>query len=138
VRVAVILVCLCVGAIPLCLLNGQTFTNALVALPFFLIPVILCAAFALDRRTPDDRRRAWRFATTLTTILSVSVLFTLPSAYRFQNGFNEVRRAMNQARAVPQAAIKPGRMDDGFFSINEDEFVRWVHDLDYHHKIISE
>ena len=66
------LVCFCIGVIPLLLLNGQTFTNTLIALPFFLIPIVLCAAFALDRRTPEGQKRAWRLATMLMALLAIA------------------------------------------------------------------
>jgi hypothetical protein len=102
---ATVLVCLCVGVSPLCLLNGQTFTNSLIALPFFSASIVLCAAFALDRRTPEDRRRAWRLATMLTALLAISILLTLPSAYRSQQGFNKAIQAIHRG---PPGAIKPG------------------------------
>ncbi len=92
-----VLVCLCifVGLNPLLLLNGQTFTNTLIAFPFFLVPVVLCAAHALDRRTPKDHKRAWRLATMLMALLTIVLLLSLPSAYRFQKGFNS---AVHRAR----------------------------------------
>jgi len=109
VRVTIVLLCLCVGAIPLCLLNGQTFTNSLVALPFFLVPIVLCAAFALDRRTPEDQKRAWRLATMLMVLLAIGILLTLPSAYRFQVRFNKVKEAIHRALTSPPEAMKPGQ-----------------------------
>ncbi len=108
-RVAIVLVCLCMGAIPLCLLNGQTFTNALIALPFFLVPIVVCAAFAQDQRTPDDQKRAWRLATMLTALLAISIILTLPSAYRSQERFNKVIKAIHHARTNPHQAMKPGQ-----------------------------
>ncbi len=105
-RVIVVLVCVCVGVIPLWLLNGQTFTNTLIALPFFLIPIVLCAVFALDRRIPEDQKRAWRIATMLMALLAIGILLTLPSAYRFQEGFN---KAIRQAHTRPPEVMKPGQ-----------------------------
>ena len=105
-RVTIVLVCLCVGVIPLLLLNGQTFTNTLIALPFFLISIVLCAAFALDRRTQEDQKRAWRLATMLMALLAIGILLTLPWAYRFQEGFN---KAVRRAHASPPEALKPGQ-----------------------------
>lgn len=108
-RAAIVLVCLCVGVVPLWLLNGQTFTNSVIALPFFLVPIVLCAATALDRRTPEHQRRAWRLATMLTALLAIGLLLTLPSAYRFQEGFNKARMAIHRARTSPPDAKTPGQ-----------------------------
>jgi len=104
VRAIVVLVCLSVGVIPLLSLNGQTFTNSLIALPFFLIPIVLCAATALDPRTPNDQKRAWRLAPMLMALLAIGILLNLPSAFRFQEGFN---RAVRQARTGKPDAVKP-------------------------------
>ena len=106
-RVTIVLFCLCVGLIPLCLLNGQTFTNSLIALPFFLAPIVLGVSFALDRRTPADQKRAWRLATMLMALLAIGILLTLPSAYRFQEAFNKTKNAMHRARNNPPEAMKP-------------------------------
>ncbi len=100
-RVVIVLVCLFVGIVPLLLLNGQTFTNTLVAIPFFLVPIILCARFAIDRRTPEDEKRAWRLATMLMALLAIIVLLTLPSASRFQTAFNKTQAAIHRARTTP-------------------------------------
>ncbi len=105
-RVTIVLVCLCVGLIPLCLLNGQSFTNTLIALPFFLVPIVLCAAYSLDRRTPEDQKRAWRLATMLMALPAIVIFFTLPSAYRFQEGFN---KAIRRAHSTPPEGMKPGQ-----------------------------
>jgi len=110
VKAIVVLVCLCVGVIPLLLLNGQTFTNSLIALPFFLVPIVLCAVGALDRRTPKDQRRAWRLATMLMALLAIGVLLNLPSAYRLQEGFN---RAIHRARTGTPDAVKSGHGING-------------------------
>ncbi len=100
-RVAIVLMCLSVGLVPLLLLNGQTFTNRLVAIPVFLVPIVLCARFAMDRRTPDVQRRAWRLATMMMVLLAIIVILTLPSAYRFQAGFNKTRAAVHRASTTP-------------------------------------
>jgi len=110
VKATVVLVCLCVGVIPLLLLNGQTFTNSLIALPFFLVPIVLCAAYALDRRTPRDQKRAGRLATMLIALLATGILLNLPSAYRFQAAFN---RAVHRARSGTPDAVKPGHEING-------------------------
>jgi hypothetical protein len=120
-RAAIVVVCLCFGVIPLWLLNGQTLTNSLIALPFFLVSIVLCVASALDRRTPEDQKRAWRLSTILMALLAVGVILTLRSACRFQEGFNNARMTIHQARtnrpteARPQAAAqenRPGKARD--------------------------
>lgn len=108
-RVAIVLVCLCVTVIPLLLLDGQTFTNSLSALTLFLVPIVLCAKCALDPRTPEGQKRAWRLATMLMGLLAICILVQLPSAYRFQEGFNKARQAAHRARTSPPEAIKPGQ-----------------------------
>ena len=108
-RVTIVLACLCIGAIPLFLLNGQTFTNTLIALPFFLISIVLSAAFHLDRRTRESQKRAWSLATLLLILLASGIVLTLPGAYRSQEGFNKVRTALHQARTKPYPATKFGQ-----------------------------
>jgi hypothetical protein len=108
-RVTIILAGLCVGAVPLFLLNGQTFTNTLIALPFLLIAIVLCAAFHLDRRTRESQKRAWSLATLLLTLLASGIVLTLPGAYRSQAGFNKVREALHRARTKPHPATKLGQ-----------------------------
>jgi hypothetical protein len=88
-KVIIVLLCLFVGITRLWLLNGQTFTNALIALPFFSAAVALSAASALRHRTPGYQRMAWGLVTMLTAILAIGILVSLPSAYRFQEGFNK-------------------------------------------------
>ena len=41
-RVTKVLACLFLGVLPLLQLNGQVFTNSLIALPFFLAATSLC------------------------------------------------------------------------------------------------
>ncbi len=100
-KVAIVLLFLCLGLIPLWLLNGQIFTNTLVAIPFFLVPIVLCARFAMDRRTPEEQMRAWRLATVLAALLAIIILLTLPSAYRFQAAFNRTKAAIHRANTTP-------------------------------------
>jgi hypothetical protein len=96
-KVIIVLLCLFVGTARLGLLNGQTFTNALYALPFFLAAAVISAATFLDRRTSGYRRWAWGLATFLTAFLVAVTLLSLPSAYRSQEGFNEApRRAIER------------------------------------------
>ena len=101
-KVIIVLICLCVGVLPLLLLDGQTFTNALAALFFYLVAIVLCARFARDQRTPQGQKRAWRLATTLVALLALWILLTLPSAYRFQKRFNMTRRALHSGSALPR------------------------------------
>jgi hypothetical protein len=109
VRAAIVVVCLCVGVIPLLLLNGQTFTNSLIALSYFLVSIVLCVATALDRRIPEDHQIAWRLSTMLTALLVLGILLSLPSAYRFQEGFNKARIAIDKARTSPPESMKPSQ-----------------------------
>jgi hypothetical protein len=104
VRVAILLGCLGAGVIPLLLLNGQHFTNALAALPFFLLSTALCVRFAADCRTPVDQRRAWRLASMLLAIFTIAILIGLPSAYRRQATFKKIADTIHRARA---AAFRP-------------------------------
>ena len=55
---AIVLVCVFLGVPPLFLLNGQTFTNSLIALCFFLVATALCTATAFDRRSRSIKRGA--------------------------------------------------------------------------------
>jgi hypothetical protein len=91
-KVTIVLSCLLVGTAWLCLLNGQTFTNSLVALPFFLAAVVVSAAAFLEPRLSNSRRWAWGVATFVTVLLTAFTVLSLPSAYRFQEGFNQAMR----------------------------------------------
>lgn len=88
-RLTIVLACVVLGVLPLFQLNGQSFTNALFALPLFLAATALCVATALGRRTPEHRKRAWRFASILTGLLTFGIILSLPSARRSQAGFNK-------------------------------------------------
>lgn len=55
-RVAKVLACLFLGVLPLLQLNGQVFTNSLIALPFFLA----ATASALRRPRVGARRNIER------------------------------------------------------------------------------
>jgi hypothetical protein len=89
-KATIVFCCVILGVVPQLLLNGQVFTNALVALPFLTTAAVVSAATFLDRRTPGRRRWAWGFATVLTALLVAVTLLSLPSAYRFQEEFNQV------------------------------------------------
>jgi hypothetical protein len=105
-RTTIVVACLFLGVLPLLQLNGQAFTNALIALPFFLAATALCSATALSGRTPEHRKRAWRFATMLTGLVAIVIILGLPSARRFQAGFN---KSIIRARQISAEAIKRGQ-----------------------------
>ena len=54
-RLAIVLACLAVAAIPLLLLNGQTFTNSLVSLAALAAAIGTCTAALFDRRVSSVR-----------------------------------------------------------------------------------
>jgi hypothetical protein len=105
-RVTIVLACLLLGVVPLLQLNGQAFTNALIALPLFLAATALCIATSLDRRTPEHRKSAWRLATMLTGLVAMIIILSLPSARRSQAGFNE---SIIRARQIATEAVKRGQ-----------------------------
>jgi hypothetical protein len=104
-RVAFVVVCL-IGAVSvLLLLNGQTFTNALVSLALVAGAVCVSAASALDRAVGKAKAQRWRLATLLMAMLAVYILASLPHAYRFQKRFN---REVQRIRALNLKVAKPG------------------------------
>ena len=105
-RVTIVLACLFLGVLPLLQLNGQAFTNALLALPSFLVATAVCLATSLDRRTPELRKRAWRFATMLTGLLVIVIILSLPSARQSQAGFNQ---SIIRARQIAAKAVRRGQ-----------------------------
>ena len=105
-RITIVLACLLLGVLPLLQLNGEAFTNSLIALPSFLAATAVCIATALDRRTPEHRKRAWRFATMLTGLVAMIIILSLPSARRSQAGFNE---SIIRARQIAIKAVKRGQ-----------------------------
>ena len=105
-RVTIVLACLFLAVVPLLQLNGQQFTNSLISLPFFLAATALCIATAVDRRTPEHRKRAWRFATMLTALLAEVITLGLPSARRSQAAFNE---SIIRAHKIVAKAIERGQ-----------------------------
>jgi hypothetical protein len=104
-RTTIVVVCLLLGVLPLLQLNGQALTNALIALPSVLAATALCSATALDRRTPQHRKRAWRFATMLTGLVTIIIILGLPSARRSQAAFNE---SIIRAHKIAAEAVKRG------------------------------
>jgi hypothetical protein len=104
-RIAAVLVCLISAIITLLLLNGQTFTNALVALTLVVIALSVSAASALSRKAGKAERRRWRLTTLLMAVLAAYILATLPHAYRFQRAFNQERQ---RVRSLHLKAVTPG------------------------------
>jgi uncharacterized PurR-regulated membrane protein YhhQ (DUF165 family) len=104
-RVAFVVVCL-IGAVSvLLLLNGQTFTNALVSLALVSAAICVSAASALDRAAGKAKAQRWRMATLLMAIVVAYILASLPHAYRFQKRFN---REVERIRALNPNVAKPG------------------------------
>jgi hypothetical protein len=93
------------------LLNGQPFTNSLIGLSCALGACALALAPARDAQATNTRRLAGRIVVGLSLVLAVALAAQLPSAYRFQAGFNrrvkEIRRA--RAQRVSGIAPTPGR-----------------------------
>src|SRR4051794_2364868 len=104
-RVAFVLVCFLGAVIALLLLNGQTFTNALVAMAIAVLAVGVCAASALSRKAGKGERQRWGLTTLIMAMLAASILARLPNAYRFQRQFNQARQ---QARSLHLKAVNPG------------------------------
>jgi hypothetical protein len=103
-RIAAVLVCLISAVIVLLLLNGQTFTNALLSLALVALGMSLSVASALSRKAGKGERRRWRLMTLLLAALAVYILGTLRDAYRFQRGFNQARqrlRSLHVRTATP-------------------------------------
>jgi hypothetical protein len=87
-------VCLLIGiGFPL-LLNGQTFTNSVLGIVFAGAAVGL----AWDWRDYEARRTARRIVAVLGVLLGVVLVAQLPSAYRFQRGFNRRVEQLRQRR----------------------------------------
>ncbi len=97
-KASIVLVCICTALIPLLLLNGQTFTNSLVAATLMLIPISLCVRFSVADSTPISQRRSWRLATMLTGLLLIGILFQLPLAFRSQQRFNQTAQSIHRGQ----------------------------------------
>jgi uncharacterized membrane protein YoaK (UPF0700 family) len=104
-RVAPVLVCLLGAVTSLLLLNGQTFTNALVSLALVAVAIGVCAASALSRKAGKVERQRWGLTTLLLAMLAACILARLPDAYRFQRRFDQARQ---RARSLLPKAIKLG------------------------------
>jgi hypothetical protein len=88
------------------LLNGQTFTNSLVGIACPSAAVAPGAGLARDPRARAARLRAGRIVVGLAVLLAAALLAQLPSAYRFQAGFN---RRLEQLRQGGYRAGSPGK-----------------------------
>src|SRR4051812_17604734 len=98
------LLCLLFGFIGLGLLDGQTFTHAVMGVVFGAAAV--ACGMASARRDPPHRWEGWIMAG-LRVCLGIWCIIQLPSAYVFQKRFND-RREQNQP------ANKPAAGKDGF------------------------
>jgi multisubunit Na+/H+ antiporter MnhB subunit len=103
-RLLVALLFLMLGvALPLPL-NGQTFTNSLFGIVCALLALALGVLPARSKGSAGSRRRAGRIVAVLAGVLALFLLGQLPSAYRFQRGFNRAREQIRQV--TPQGTIR--------------------------------
>ena len=100
-RLAIVLACLAVAAIPLLLLNGQTFTNSLVSLAALAAAIGTCTAALFDRRVSSVRKQHWGAVVLVMVILALVLVVKLPATYRFQQQFNEI---VQQVRVDPRSS----------------------------------
>jgi hypothetical protein len=100
-RLAIVLACLAVAAIPLLLLNGQTFTNSLVSLAALAAAIGTCTAALFDRRVSSVRKQHWGAVVLVMVILALVLVVKLPATYRFQQQFNE---KVQQVRVDPRSS----------------------------------
>jgi hypothetical protein len=106
VRATVVLVCTGVAVLPLLLLNGQYFTNALISLLLFSFPIGICSSHAFGKRTPVDQKRTWRLVTMLMVVVAISILASMPPAYRRQQNFNELSNRIRQLNEGQRRAAR--------------------------------
>ena len=95
------------------LLNGQTFTNSLVGIACAVASVAMAVRPARDRGGPGARRLWGGIVSGLGVLVAVVLAVGLPSAYRFQTGFNrrvkDLRRQHQRADALGSAALRAQR-----------------------------
>jgi hypothetical protein len=101
VRLAVVLLGVLLAVCILSLLNGQSFTNSLIALVILLGPIVRSWTLSIDSPSPDHRR-SWRLLTIVLALFAFSIVANLPSAYRFQRQFNEAKQRAKDAAAEPK------------------------------------
>jgi hypothetical protein len=96
-RITIAVLCLFFGLVFPSLLNGQTFTNSVLGIAFATAAVALAIGPARNRNVSGYRLGASRVVLGLGVLLAAFLVAQLPSAYRFQTGFNhkiqELRRA---------------------------------------------
>jgi uncharacterized membrane protein len=97
VRLVIVLFGVFLAVLLLSLQNGQIFTNSLIALLLLLGPIVRAWAISINSRSPDQRK-SWLLLTIVLALFAFSIVANLPSAYRSQKQFNEVKhRAQNIA-----------------------------------------
>jgi uncharacterized membrane protein len=104
----VALLCLLLGFMGLGLLDGQTFTHAVMGLVFGAASV--ASGMASARRDPPHRWKGWIMAG-LGVVLGLWCAVQLPSGYRFQKEFNG-RREQRRQEMTP--ANQRSAVDAGF------------------------
>jgi len=104
----VALLCLLFGFMGLGLMDGQTFTHAVMGLVFGAVAV--ACGMASARRDPPHRWEGWIMAA-LGVVLGLWCIVLLPSAYRFQKEFNGRREQRRHEEATP--ANKPAAGNAG-------------------------
>jgi hypothetical protein len=97
------LLCLIFGFVMQGVLDGQTFTHAVLGVVF---GTVAAACGLLTTRKDPAHRFVGRFIAVMGVGLGVWCIAVLPSAYRFQKQFNETREQRRQERgeATPAAA----------------------------------
>jgi hypothetical protein len=107
-RLTCAIILLAVGLVFQALLNGQTFTNGLIGLACALASVAVALSAARDRHAPSTAHVWARVVAALAILLTIIVAAGLPSAYRFQAGFN---RRVKELRRQRQGAdtLRPAR-----------------------------
>jgi len=101
------LLCLLFGFIGMLLLDGQTFTHAVMGLVFGAVAV--ACGMVSARRDPPHRWEGWIMAG-LGVCLGVWCIVQLPSAYVFQKRFND-RKEQRHLKEEP--ANKPAAANAG-------------------------
>jgi hypothetical protein len=105
-RATVILLWTVVAVLPLLLLNGQFFTNSLISLLLFSIPIGICTSYAVGKRTPPDQRRTWGLVTILLVIPAITIVANLRSSYRYQKSLKEAVKRLHQLNERQRSAAR--------------------------------
>jgi hypothetical protein len=96
VRLVIVLLGVFLAVLLLCLQNGQTFTNSLIALLILLGPIVRAWGLSIDSRSADHRK-SWRLLTIVMALFAFSIVANLPAAYRSQGEFNAVKQRAQDA-----------------------------------------